>query len=187
MSTLMNIFRVARTAVKIAKARRGQGEDFIDGPPMDIEDIMELNDPEKFSIEIDEYLDKKTNYGDDLSVISEEAAKVFFVEQLQMEVNNGGFDQFFFNSSGNNWRKTLDALKEMGADKTAELLKKAAEAYGCDLPENRRLRHKNMENKANTGYEEVLEELDSEFYEYEDDIDQLIYDYCMKHRDKFLE
>jgi hypothetical protein len=47
------------------------------------------------------------------------------IEELDMEVNNGGFNQYFFNSSGQNCFETLRELKRLGKNKKAELLEKA--------------------------------------------------------------
>jgi hypothetical protein len=47
------------------------------------------------------------------------------IEELDMEVNNGGFNQYFFNSSGQNCFETLRELKRVGKYKKAELLEQA--------------------------------------------------------------
>ena len=49
------------------------------------------------------------------------------IEELDMEVNNGGFNQYFFNSSGQNCFETLRELKRLDKNKRAELLEKAIE------------------------------------------------------------
>jgi hypothetical protein len=49
------------------------------------------------------------------------------IEELDMEVNNGGFNQYFFNSSGQNCFETLRELRKLGKNKKAELLEKAIE------------------------------------------------------------
>ena len=154
---------------------------------MNIKEIMQLTDPVDFGSEITEYLDDKTDYGDNLDILNEQEATVFFVEELQMEVMNGGFDQYFFNSSGNNWRKAIPALREIGADKIADLLIKASEVIGCELPEDQDQRQDNMNEKTREGYEDDLDELDDIFYEDEEYIDQRVFAYCKKHSDKFIE
>ena len=111
------------------------------------------------------------------------------MEELQDEVNNGGFDQYFINSSGDHWVDAIEACKEIGAVKTADLLEKASKAYGVEIPLDYDLRQDMMSELPEDGdYWDKLDELDSIFYgdtgDYEDR-DQLIYDYCMKNRDKF--
>ena len=39
------------------------------------------------------------------------------IEALEAEVNNGGFDQYFYNSAGDNTAETIQALETIGATK----------------------------------------------------------------------
>jgi hypothetical protein len=49
---------------------------------------------------------------------------------LEGEVNNGGFDQFFYNNAGDNTR----ALEAIGAFKMADILKRAAAVFPAGMP-----------------------------------------------------
>ena len=51
------------------------------------------------------------------------------IETLEGEVNNGGFDQFFYNSAGNNTADTILALQAIGAARTADIVKRAAAMF----------------------------------------------------------
>jgi hypothetical protein len=51
------------------------------------------------------------------------------VWMLDAEVNNGGFDQYYFNSAGDLAIQTVAALKSIGAVKTAVLLACANEEF----------------------------------------------------------
>ena len=46
---------------------------------------------------------------------------VKLVEDFEAEVNNGGFDQFFFNSRGDFSIESLEALELIKANKTAAI------------------------------------------------------------------
>lgn len=50
---------------------------------------------------------------------------VLVVEALEGEVNNGGFDQYFFNSSGNFAPEAVAALREIGMGHFADILAEA--------------------------------------------------------------
>ena len=50
----------------------------------------------------------------------------FLVSCAEGEVYNGGLHQFFFNSAGNHYRKTVEALRLLGLTDAAELLEEAA-------------------------------------------------------------
>jgi hypothetical protein len=56
----------------------------------------------------------------------------FAVSCLIGEVYNGGFDQFFSNSSGAHYLLALDGLRALGADASAALLLKAKEVLFAD-------------------------------------------------------
>ena len=54
------------------------------------------------------------------------------IDALESEINNGGFNQYFFNSSGQNCFETLRALKRSGKNKTAEILETAIHLINPD-------------------------------------------------------
>jgi uncharacterized protein DUF4375 len=56
------------------------------------------------------------------------------VGELEAEVNNGGFDQFFFNSAGDNASKTIEALEVIGAQKTAAIVRRACAKFPSGMP-----------------------------------------------------
>jgi hypothetical protein len=153
---------------------------------MDIKEIFAVTDSSHFSGDITEYLHEKTDYGEDLSKLNQFELTVYFVEELQSEVMNGGFDQYFFNSSGDHWEEAITACEAIGAVQTAGLLQKAAQAYGCELPKEREEREAAIESHARDGYDEELAALDSIFYAYEENVDTLIFDYCQQNKKMFF-
>lgn len=62
--------------------------------------------------------------------ISKEERYVLAVEALEREVNNGGYGQFFLNSSHDFADVVVDALRAIGCPKTADLTRRAIEALG---------------------------------------------------------
>jgi hypothetical protein len=61
--------------------------------------------------------------------------KVFVcVWGLEGEVNNGGFDQYYFNSSGDHALDAEESLKAIGAKHTAQLVKQANALFGASSP-----------------------------------------------------
>lgn len=56
------------------------------------------------------------------------------ISELEAEINNGGFNQYFFNSSGQNCFETLKALEEKNDEHSillADLLKKSYRNHKC--------------------------------------------------------
>lgn len=56
------------------------------------------------------------------------------IEDLNGEVNNGGFAQYFFNPSGAHWRDALAGLQAVGATKRLAIFRKVISRFGKDGP-----------------------------------------------------
>lgn len=87
------------------------------------------------------------------------------IDELEMEVNNGGFNQYFINSSGQNCYETLNALKKVKKVKTAKLLEDAINLINPNhLSENElieKLQKREVNDEKISG---ELNKLDNEFY-----------------------
>lgn len=150
-----------------------------------MEHIWKLNDANDFVIAMTEHLVKKTNYGDDMSLLSD-AERIFYITQtLEMEVNNGGFSQFFYNSSGDFSNELVSAFTAIGADVTAAICQKAIAVFGCEIPVDRSEREEMLDNLEGEEIDEILEECDDAFYDYEDNLNELNYRFVMKHKESF--
>jgi len=151
----------------------------------DFDDIWEIENQTDFLIAMDGWLCKKGNYGEAIEKLSH-AERVFYcIFQLEGEVNNGGFSQYLFNSSGNFANEIVDALNEIGAVKMAGICEKALAALGCNIPADRYERQEKLEDVETDEVDEELNECDNEFYEYPDDLTELNYQYIIKNRAQF--
>ena len=93
---------------------------------------------------------------------------------LEAEVNNGGFEQFYLNSSGDIAADTPSALRAIGAEHTASLVDRANAVFGPDGPPvDRDARTEVVENLEDSALE-VFEEVDSAFLEYQDNLSALL-------------
>lgn len=98
------------------------------------------------------------------------------VDDLEAEINNGGFDQFFFNSTGDFTEETIQALSTIGAFHTAEIVKKAASLFpGGMPPQDQDSRQELLEEISPNS--DAFEEFDDAFLAYEDDLATLILSY----------
>ena len=150
-----------------------------------MEHIWSLTDTNDFVIAMTEHLDNKTQCGNDMSVLSE-AERIFYITQtLEMEVNNGGFSQFFYNSSGNFSNELVRAFTAIGANATAAICQKAVAAFGRDIPVDRDEREDMLDELESEEIDEILEECDGAFYDYEDDLNELNYNFVMKNKESF--
>ncbi|WP_271407445.1 DMP19 family protein [Tenacibaculum soleae] len=70
----------------------------------------------------------KDNYGEaSFSKMPKTLKTVYLINELEAEVGNGGFLQFFTNSTGKYTNETIESLELIGANSTKNILKKAVE------------------------------------------------------------
>jgi hypothetical protein len=110
------------------------------------------------------------------------AERVFgLIWELESEVNNGGFHQYFCNSTGRLAPDVAAALHAVGAARTAALVQQALAAAG-DVPWSDDDARKAAITGLAPAVREKLNELDQAFYAGSDDLTELLYRYVDKHR-----
>ena len=151
----------------------------------DIDALVSSPDTNNAIIEIDNYICKHCSWGDTLDQLTEPQKNFYFNQNLEREINNGGFNQYFYNSSGDFAHETITSLRAIGAGKTAGILQKAIDQFpGSVVPKDRVKRQEvleKIEDKAN----EVWEQLDQAFYKYEDNLNDLNIEYVKQNRTSF--
>ncbi len=98
------------------------------------------------------------------------------VDDLEAEVNNGGFHQFFNNSSGDNTAETIHALETIGATVMANILRRAASKFPGSMPPKDRSQRLDV-LWANFPRADEFSELDTEFFAYPEDLSALVAEY----------
>jgi hypothetical protein len=105
---------------------------------------------------------------------------------LEAEVNNGGFDQFYFNSAGNHAADTITSLEMIGANHTANLVRRANALFGEDGPSPDRFARQEqlfaLEGKEKT---KDLEDITEAFLEYKDPLGKMLEAYVSKNAEAF--
>jgi hypothetical protein len=114
--------------------------------------------------------------------LSEKDKIVASVFALEAEVNNGGFDQYFFNSSGDFAFYVPEALRKIDACKTAEIVEKANSIFGESGPDTNWDRRINTLQSFGEKYDDFLGELDDLFYEYPHDLYSLLEQYLQSQK-----
>jgi hypothetical protein len=108
-----------------------------------------------------------------------EAERVFIcVWQLEAEVNNGGFAQYYTNSSGDLAADAPAALEAIGAPYTASIVSEANAVFPDGPPRDREARDDAFDSIS----EDAFEEFDNRFLAYEEDLSSLLYAYVQTHR-----
>lgn len=124
----------------------------------------------------------KCEYGDAIEKLNE-CERTFFITQiLEQEVNNGGFSQFLYNSSGEFANEIVDAFTKIGALKTVKICKRVLGVFNDVVPTDAEERENLLDDLE---CEDVLSECDNDFYNYEDNLEALNYAYIMQHKEFF--
>jgi hypothetical protein len=152
---------------------------------IDIEKILKIEDETAAIIELDTKLNEISKYGKEIERLTESQKTVLIVENLEREINNGGFNQFFFNSSGDFAHETVTALRTIKAFKTADIVSKSISAWpNQKVPKDRKKRQELLEEIAENA-DKVWNECDQEFYKYQDNIGILLLDYVRLNKTDF--
>lgn len=98
---------------------------------------------------------------------------------LEADVNNGGFDQYYFNGSGDLAFYASTALQIIGANKMASIVSSANNVFGPGGPsKDGNVRQSQLFKVApNNGMPSPWEDLDRAFFAYPDDIAALLRSY----------
>ncbi len=98
------------------------------------------------------------------------------IENLEAEINNGGFDQFFYNSAGDNTAEAIQALETIGANRMADIVKRAASKFPGNMPPKDRFVRQELLLDISPNAE-AFEDLDAECYGYPDNLSDLLAKY----------
>lgn len=146
-----------------------------------------MDDETDIVIEIGEILWNKSEKDYEFKNLNEFQKSVIFIEMLEGQVNNGEFDQYFFNSSGEYAHETLKALEEINALNMAEILNQAIKIFpSSPIPKDTEVRRELMESLP----EAILDKwdkIDDELYEYPENIAGLAIKYVKEKKENFEE
>ena len=135
---------------------------------------------------------EKSNYGEEFSKLNE-YEKVFLVmDELDMEVNNGGFDQFFDNTDGHYNDILVSSAEAIKAYDIAKICRKALAIYAKNVDAEsvieKRAYHDSMEYMQIYKYDPIFPDLnkcDDAFYASEDSITGLSVQYAKENKEQF--
>lgn len=152
---------------------------------LNIEKLIASNDVNNSIIEIDNFVYELCSWGDDIEKLTEQQKFFYYNQNLEREVNNGGFNLYFLNSSGEFAHETINALKTIKAEKTANILQKAIDVFPDQtVPRDRDKRREVVEAIKETA-SDIWDELDQSFFAYEDDLNSLNIEYVKQYQERF--
>jgi len=140
----------------------------------------------KNNILIDLSESDRTRFGKQDFVHQSTPQKVFSaLWAVESEVNNGGFSQYFLNSSAESAPFVVEALETIGAPETAGICKRAiAAAFPSGLPSAPEAIQSGAADFSAEALE-TLESLDQEFFSYPHNLTDLLFAYVSKHPEEF--
>lgn len=150
-----------------------------------VDEILAL-EPNEAGIELSNHVffQRMERVGFDALTPAERVFRV--VDEIEREVNNGGFDQYFINSSGDHAGQAVAALEAIGAHRTADIFRKALAVFGAIPPspdgDTRFTQVAALRDEAAP----VWHALEGEFYDYPDDLLTLQLGFVRAHRAEFL-
>jgi Domain of unknown function (DUF4375) len=104
------------------------------------------------------------------------------VWELEAEINNGGFHQYFWNSSGSLVPDAAGALRAIGAITMSEIVEQAVEAVGHDINWSDDSVRRASLAALTPAVVAMLDEFDQAFFAYPDNLTMLLYKYVSEHR-----
>tara|TARA_R110002072_G_scaffold69483_18_gene168533 strand:+ start:8128 stop:9561 length:1434 start_codon:yes stop_codon:yes gene_type:complete len=110
--------------------------------------------------------------------------QIVAVWEYDMEVNNGGHSQYFFNSYGAHWRDALQGLEAIGATHDLELLRAAVAAFEDPPSEDTDERTNHLIVVLEDADEEIRS-LDDQYYEDPQTRQVLWVDFALRHPEAF--
>ena len=153
--------------------------------PFVLEDVLSNSDNEKVVMDIDDRLNRLSNNGDDVDVLNDAQKVALFIGNLEREINNGGFSQFYWNSSGEYAQETVISLQQIGARTTAKIVQTA----NNEFPRGEVARSKEARIAIINGIEEQAERVwaqcDEKYYSYEDDLTKLLLQFIHDNKGSF--
>ena len=128
-------------------------------------------------------LDKAERKG--LQAFSQPERYVYAVEGMVREVNNGGWNQFFFNSPGALAFDLAPALEAVGSKKNLSIAQRALKIFGKPASLSEHDRSKQLAKVTRDGGNNPWDALEGEFYENPEDLEAMIIEFIARNQAEF--
>lgn len=114
---------------------------------------------------------------------------IYMIWALEAEVNNGGYNQFYFNSSGQFYKHLPEALRLVGANKFAELTEKANKTFEQENEKITKHQDGTLEGFSRSYEDNPLNDFDTEFYKlYQiENLQHVQVDFIRKNKNEFTD
>ncbi|WP_051697507.1 DMP19 family protein [Prevotella sp. 10(H)] len=132
----------------------------------------------------------KPDYSNDYDVVIKLSAgqqSIYSTWCVEAEVNNGGFNQFYFNSSERFADMAVNGFLLIGAEQHYKLMKEANKVYSENKEKLGSYNDGTLQSFSESYKDNPLKELDKIFYELEEDLNELRVKYIRVHYQEFIQ
>lgn len=114
---------------------------------------------------------------------------IYMIGRLEAEVNNGGYNQFYFNSSGQFATALPEALKLVGATQFADLTERANSTFEKEKSKITEDQDGTVEGFSKSYENNPLNKFDEEFYKLNEakNLQKIQVDYIRKNKNEFTD
>jgi hypothetical protein len=152
---------------------------------LNINKLINSDDINGSIIKLDDYVCNLCEFGQKMESLSDPQKIFYYIQNCEREINNGGFKQFFYNSSGDFAHETHYSLRIVGAKKTADIVMRANDQFpGRAVPKERSERLKILEQIQEESIN-VWNELDQRFLAREEDLNAYNLEFIRKNKSFF--
>lgn len=114
---------------------------------------------------------------------------IYMIWALEAEVNNGGYNQFYSNSSGQFYKHLPEALRLVGAYKFADLTERANKTFEKEYEKITKDQDGTIEGFSKSYDDNPLNDFDTEFYELneKENLQQIQVKFIRKNKKEFID
>lgn len=114
---------------------------------------------------------------------------IYMIWTLEAEVNNGGYNQFYFNSSGQFYKHLPEALRLVGANKFADLTKRANDTFEKENAKITQHQDGTIEGFSKSYNDNPLNKYDDAFHDLykTENLQQIQVDFIRKYISEFID
>ena len=179
--------RKCKIVIRNGDDRMATYEDALDNVTLQASKIVARKNTVNLVEDLYNVICEKCENGDFINELNGIERVFYLCQTFSLEMNNGGIHHYYENNAGNFANETVEALTAIGATHTALSLDKGNGLFKEGVvPEDRESR---IEELGSLDYSEVtwlFDELDNQFYEYNDDISALNLKYVLINKEAFM-
>lgn len=162
-------------------------EDALDNVTLQASEIVSRIDTKDIVVDLYNVMSQKCENGDLLNELNGIERVFYLCQTFEVEMNNGGIDQYYHNTSGNYANETVEALSTIHALETALILDKGNAVFKDGIvPEDQEARCEEIEHLDYSDITWLFDELDQQFYKCKDDLSVLCLKYVLGNKEAFM-